>query len=443
MSRYRRPWGAVNERGGSVRAKVPGSTRWFTLPRGSTEDDALAWLAEQRLLERTGCRYEPSAMDAARLFEVWLEAVKAEGSVSDGTLNDYRKCAKRLLPLVGSVKIQALNRMHVERAREGLKTWDVGISTSTFDTQQVGCAKSGARTATGKLSPARSGSGFALAPKTVNNTLDVGRRCWKWALDHNLLRGPNPWSQVARLKVPKYEARWLSVDEARRFYAAALADDTAESRELLAGFLTFKRTYSEWGGIHWRDVDLPNRRATVRWILDANGGLRPAGSNKVKLHTIPLPDVLVPVLEHQQAYQREQCESLHSPFPNMEDETWTQPESAGMDPDGMLREVLSEADRLVFTRYDGQTFLPRTNLRAAMKRCVAAAGIDGHVRIHDTRHTGASLLLALGVPMKEVQELLAHSKMATTADIYAHADPTAVEASANKMGALLAGARAE
>lgn len=58
------------------------------------------------------------------------------------------------------------------------------------------------------------------------------------------------------------------------------------------------------------------------------------------------------------------------------------------------------------------------------------------IRFHDTRHSCASLLLANGVPMKQIQEWLGHSTFATTADIYAHLDYNSKISSAD---ALLAG----
>lgn len=43
-----------------------------------------------------------------------------------------------------------------------------------------------------------------------------------------------------------------------------------------------------------------------------------------------------------------------------------------------------------------------------------------HIRFHDLRHSCASLLLANGVPMKQIQEWLGHSDFSTTANVYAH-----------------------
>ena len=56
-----------------------------------------------------------------------------------------------------------------------------------------------------------------------------------------------------------------------------------------------------------------------------------------------------------------------------------------------------------------------------------------HIRYHDLRHSCASLLLANGVPMKQIQEWLGHSDFSTTANIYAHLDYSSRWASAAAM----------
>ena len=60
-----------------------------------------------------------------------------------------------------------------------------------------------------------------------------------------------------------------------------------------------------------------------------------------------------------------------------------------------------------------------------------------HTRFHDLRHSCASLLLANGVPMKQVQEWLGHSTFSTTADIYAHLDHKSKQGSAGVIANLL------
>lgn len=52
---------------------------------------------------------------------------------------------------------------------------------------------------------------------------------------------------------------------------------------------------------------------------------------------------------------------------------------------------------------------------------------------HDLRHSCASLLLANGVPMKQIQEWLGHSDFSTTANIYAHLEYSSKVISADAM----------
>lgn len=52
-------------------------------------------------------------------------------------------------------------------------------------------------------------------------------------------------------------------------------------------------------------------------------------------------------------------------------------------------------------------------------RRIKSSGLP-HVRLHDLRHTAASLMLLEGVDLKTVSEILGHSSITITADIYAH-----------------------
>ncbi|WP_370514697.1 site-specific integrase [Adlercreutzia sp. ZJ138] len=64
----------------------------------------------------------------------------------------------------------------------------------------------------------------------------------------------------------------------------------------------------------------------------------------------------------------------------------------------------------------------------------ATHGFD--VRLHDLRHTQASLLLANGEDVVTVSKRLGHAKVSTTLDIYAHLMPGKDESAACKMGAI-------
>ena len=60
-------------------------------------------------------------------------------------------------------------------------------------------------------------------------------------------------------------------------------------------------------------------------------------------------------------------------------------------------------------------------------------GFPIHMRFHDLRHSCASLLLANGVPLKQIQEWLGHSDFSTTANVYAHLDYSSKISSAQAM----------
>jgi len=63
----------------------------------------------------------------------------------------------------------------------------------------------------------------------------------------------------------------------------------------------------------------------------------------------------------------------------------------------------------------------------------------GRLRLHDLRHTHASLLLAAGVPVKEVADRLGHTEPTITLSVYAHLIPSMCQ-SANRWSGLMSGA---
>lgn len=76
---------------------------------------------------------------------------------------------------------------------------------------------------------------------------------------------------------------------------------------------------------------------------------------------------------------------------------------------------------LVFPQADG-TWRNPPAISLAFRRAVKAAGVPP-IRLHDLRHTHATLLLAAGVNPKVVSERLGHSSVAFTLDTYAHVMP--------------------
>lgn len=59
------------------------------------------------------------------------------------------------------------------------------------------------------------------------------------------------------------------------------------------------------------------------------------------------------------------------------------------------------------------------------------------VRLHDARHSAATVLLALGVPVRVVADMLGHSQTRVTQDVYQHVTPALAQDAADRMGAAL------
>ena len=72
------------------------------------------------------------------------------------------------------------------------------------------------------------------------------------------------------------------------------------------------------------------------------------------------------------------------------------------------------------------------NLAQVFDQLTRQAGVR-RIRFHDLRHTCASLLLAQGVPPQVVMDVLGHSQLSITMDLYSHVMPTALRAAADAM----------
>ena len=88
------------------------------------------------------------------------------------------------------------------------------------------------------------------------------------------------------------------------------------------------------------------------------------------------------------------------------------------------------ADDFVFIRPDGSPINPGA-VSLAFRRIIRKAGLK-HIRIHDLRHTHATLMLKAGIHPKVVSERLGHANIGITLDIYSHVLPGMQEAAADK-----------
>nr|WP_241251344.1 site-specific integrase [Candidatus Protofrankia californiensis] len=92
-------------------------------------------------------------------------------------------------------------------------------------------------------------------------------------------------------------------------------------------------------------------------------------------------------------------------------------------------------DRVVFATTIGSPVEHRNDIRAFKALC-AKAGLRP-VRLHDLRHTAASLLLAQGQHPRVVMEVLGHSQISVTMNVYSHVMPSLLHDAADAMSQAL------
>jgi len=89
----------------------------------------------------------------------------------------------------------------------------------------------------------------------------------------------------------------------------------------------------------------------------------------------------------------------------------------------------------LFTTPIGTLVDPRNDYRE-FKKLLGKASLPP-VRLHDLRHTAASLLVAQGVPPRVVMEILGHSQIALTMNTYSHVAPEVSREAADRIADML------
>lgn len=97
----------------------------------------------------------------------------------------------------------------------------------------------------------------------------------------------------------------------------------------------------------------------------------------------------------------------------------------------------SNAFDLVFTNEIGQE-IPHATVEHRFSRVLESAGIEAH-RFHDLRHTFTVESLRAGVDVKTVSEMLGHSSVSFTLDVYGHVTKAMQDEAANKLQAVIMG----
>jgi len=212
---------------------------------------------------------------------------------------------------------------------------------------------------------------------------------------------------VIRLPAPRTrKRRWWTVDDARRF----LESTRAANEPLYAAFvllLVLGLRKGEVLGLTWELVNLDAAELYVGEQVQRVG--RELIRRQVKTETseapLPLPELCVAALK----LRREQQETDHG----RADGAWID-------------------TGLVFTTRHATALEPR-NFSRSFDRCIAKAQVP-RITVHGTRKTCGSLLAALDVHPRVAMQILRHSKIAVTMEIYTEVPSAATRDALKKLG---------
>lgn len=248
--------------------------------------------------------------------------------------------------------------------------------------------------------------GERLSPRTVRYIHAILRRAFADAVKWNrLARNPvDPADPPSPRAGGARAMRTWSSSELARFLESVRNDRLFACWRFLA--MTGCRR-GEALGLRWRDLDLNNGRATI--IQTVVGNCIPSETKTDRSRrTIALDDATVVALRQHRKAQNEERLLLGASY---------------------------KANELAFCREDGSPMWPRS-LTRSFARLVETAGLP-RIRLHNLRHTYATLALQAGVHPKVVQERLGHATISITLDVYSHAIPAMQEEAADRVAALV------
>jgi integrase len=195
-------------------------------------------------------------------------------------------------------------------------------------------------------------------------------------------------------RVEKFEIQPITPEQAQIFLNV-IKGDRMEAMFAVALCLGLRR--GEALALRWTDVDLQARTLRVCQSLQRINHKLEISEPKTKSsrRVLDLPDSLIVKLKEHRTRQLE--EKLKT------GEHW-------------------QETGLVFTTTLGTPYDPR-HVKRRLDALLKKADLP-HYRVHDLRHFCASLLLAQGVPLKVVSDLLGHTRISITADLYTHVLPS-------------------
>jgi integrase len=211
--------------------------------------------------------------------------------------------------------------------------------------------------------------------------------------DDDLDIGENPCTRIIPPKIKRIKHPVWTAEEAKKFLKQA--SGTREYGIFLCGLTTGMRI-GEILGLRWEDIDFKAKTITIIQTLEEKikGDPRPVfGTPKTDASQAPIlmTDLLAGELKKIESRQKEEKMKFRKTYRNY---------------------------NLVFANFHGDPVHLENLRNKYFNGAIIKAGIT-KIRIHDMRHSAATLLLSMGVSLDMIQRYLRHAQRETT-EIYAH-----------------------
>ncbi|MFD7089244.1 tyrosine-type recombinase/integrase [Streptomyces sp. NPDC059896] len=354
-----------------------GNTRKRVRVYGTTRKDALAKLTEKIAASNRGLPVAAADSTVSAYLAYWLDGV-AVHHLRENTHTRYAAAIRlHLNPGLGAKKLARLTTRDVRTFLDGLRV-TCQCCAQERDAKRRRCCT------IGQCCEKR------LSPLTVTYVHAV----LKSALQHAVREDELPRNVARNVKTTTPRPRRfqpLTAAEARLLLHAANGDRLHALYEIA---LRTGLRKGELLGLHWEDLDLDGGTASIHRSLQRT---RSQGLTVLNTKTlaserrIALPTECLSSLKVHQERQEEERQTAGT--------SWTN-------------------NGLVFTTPKGKPLDP-TNLTRRFRRLLHGAELRT-IRLHDLRHSTATLLLEQGVDLVVIKELLGHAHIGVTAGVYAH-----------------------
>ncbi len=251
-----------------------------------------------------------------------------------------------------------------------------------------------------------------LSGNTVVHYHAVIHKALDYAFKMNMVLS-NVADKVQRPKIEQFIGKFYNENELNTLFEISKGDPL-ELVIFVTAFYGLRR--SEVLGLKWNAIDFENNTITIKHTVvrtTVNGKTqlltKDRTKNKTSYRTLPLIPEIVEILKKFKQIQDNNKTVCRKSY-NSEYEEYLCVDNIGnlLKPDFITKHF--------------RRLLKNNNLRI--------------IRFHDLRHSCASLLLARGISLKEIQEWLGHSNFNTTANIYAHLDTQVKQNSANALSSI-------